>query len=300
MRHGARLLRAVGLASAVDAVKRRVRPVASSFTLDVRGLRMSGSSIGQLGQIRDWADGSKDGYMTEVFQCALEPGTAVIDVGAYLGYFTLLAARGVGVDGRVVAFEPHPDSRRALRENLAGNGVADRVVLIDKALAATPGTRSFFLDATDESESGLDPAHEGARAVRVDCARGDDVLAEDDVLDERRLRAVKIDVEGREVEVLESLRSTLTESRPALFVECNPEALARAGASSSRLLEAIAGLGFDASVINEDARCLEPVPADLERRIEPGGYVNLFCRASGQDPQPRGRPSAASWRPARC
>ena len=79
------------------------------------------------------------------------------------------------------------------------------------------------------------------------------------MLDERRLRAVKIDVEGREVEVLESLHSTLTESRPALFVECNPEALARAGASAARLLEAIAVLGFDASVINEDARCLEPV-----------------------------------------
>jgi FkbM family methyltransferase len=302
MRRCARLLRAVGLAAVVDAVKRRVRPVAAPFTLDVHGLRMSGSSIGQLGQIRDWADGSKDGYMTEVFQSALEPGTAVVDVGAYLGYFTLLAARGVGGQGRVVAFEPHPDSRRALRENVAGNGVADRVVLVDKAIAATPGTRSFFLDAEDESESGLDPAREGARAVRVDCARGDDVLAEDDVLDERRVGVVKIDVEGREVEVLESLGATLAGSRPTLFVECNPEALARAGATAAGLLEAIAELGLDAYVINEDVRSLEPVPADVERLIEPGGYVNLFCRPSrgAQDRRPRGRSSAASERSARC
>jgi FkbM family methyltransferase len=285
MRRSARLLRIVGLAVVVDAVKRRVRPVASPFMLDVRGLRMSGSSIGQLGQVRDWADGSKDGYMTEVFEWTLQPGMVAVDVGAYLGYFTLLAARGVGPEGRVVAFEPHPDSRRALRENLAGNGVADRVVLVGKAIAATPGTRSFFLDAADESESGLDRAGDGARVIRVDCARGDDVLAEHEVLDGRQVGLVKIDVEGRELDVLESLRATLTASRPTLFVECNPEALERAGASAARLLETIAELELDAYVIDEDARSLEPVPRDLERRIAPGGYVNLFCRASSAPPE---------------
>jgi FkbM family methyltransferase len=263
----------------VEAVKWRLRPVGSHFTLDVRGLAMGGSSIGQLGQVRDWADGSKDGYMTEVFEGALGPGGVVVDVGAYLGYFTLLGARRVGETGRVVAFEPHPGSRRVLRENLAVNGLADRVVVVGKAVAATPGTRSFFLDAADESESGLDRTGRPGREIEVDCVRGDDVLAAGDVLGGRRVDVVKIDVEGREVDVLDSLRATLAASRPALFVECNPEALGRAGSSAQRLLEDIAALGLLAYVIDEDARTLRPVSGDLPARIEPGGYVNLFCPA---------------------
>jgi FkbM family methyltransferase len=284
LRHAAGVMRSAGLGVVVDALKRRIRPVASDFTLDVRGLTMRGSSIGQLGQVRDWADGSKDGYMTEVFEGALRTGGVVVDVGAYLGYFTLLAARRVGETGRVVAFEPHPDSRRALRENLTANGFADRVAVVGKAIAATPGTRTFFLDGADESESGLDRTGRPARAVRVDCARGDDALPAGDVLGARRVDVVKVDVEGREIDVLDSLRGTLTSSRPALFVECNPEALGRAGASAERLLERIAELGLAAYVIDEDARSLRPVTNDLPTRIEPGGYVNLFCPASS-DPR---------------
>ena len=275
-----------GSPSVVDAVKRRVRPVASDFTLDVRGLRMSGSSIGQLGQIRDWADGSKDGYMTEVFQCALEPGTAVIDVGAYLGYFTLLAARGVGVDGRVVAFEPHPDTRRALRENLAGNGVADRVVARRQGARRDAGHTVLLprREPTRARAAWTPPTR--ARAPSAWTARGattssrSTTCSTSDACD-----AVKIDVEGREVEVLESLHcdahrvasrrsSSSATRRPSRVPERPPRAL----------LEAIAGSGFDAHVINEDARCLEPVPQTSSAGSSRADTSNLFCRASGQDP----------------
>ena len=57
------------------------------------------------------------------------PGDVFFDLGAYVGPFTLLAARLVGPEGRVVAFEPDPRARAVLERNLAANGVANVTVV---------------------------------------------------------------------------------------------------------------------------------------------------------------------------
>src|SRR5690606_2486426 len=64
-----------------------------------------------------WRDGCWEALESRVLRAALAPGDAVLDAGANIGYFTLLAARAVGVTGRVYAFEPEPDNHALLAAN---------------------------------------------------------------------------------------------------------------------------------------------------------------------------------------
>ena len=65
----------------------------------------------------------------------VQPNATVVDVGANVGYYTLLAARLVGPEGRVVAFEPNPVVRAQLERHVCDNGVQDRVSIEPTALA---------------------------------------------------------------------------------------------------------------------------------------------------------------------
>ena len=89
------------------------------------------------------------------------------------------------------------------------------------------------------------------------------------------LAAVKVDVEGAELRTLAGMESTLGRALPGLrlFVECNPDALRRAGSSPTELLERLTGLGFRVRVIDEASAQLAP-PNGLEQVT---GYVNLIC-----------------------
>jgi FkbM family methyltransferase len=84
-------------------------------------------------------DGYWEWWTTSFLARNLRRGEVVVDAGACIGYFTLLAAELVGAQGRVVALEPNPQSAALLRRNLALNGVAERVTVEEAALAPAGG-----------------------------------------------------------------------------------------------------------------------------------------------------------------
>ena len=147
----------------------------------------------------------------EAFRRHVGPGTVVWDVGANVGYFSLLAAR---LGGHVHAFEPVPESAARLRGNVAANGLEDRVEVHEAAVGATAG-RQPFLVVRDASWSHLADRgrHKATREERdVEVVRLDD-------LDLPPPDLVKIDVEGSEVAVLDGAARVLREHRPVLVVE---------------------------------------------------------------------------------
>src|SRR5262245_18954658 len=75
----------------------------------------------------------------EAVEQLLQPGMTVVDLGAHIGYFTLMSARLVGPNGRVYAFEPSPSSFLMLRKNISANGYDDRVSAVAEAVADAPG-----------------------------------------------------------------------------------------------------------------------------------------------------------------
>ena len=161
--------------------------------------------------------GSYEPEQTGLFQEWIRPGDAVLDVGAHVGYYTVLSAVLAGPAGRVLAFEPNPTNHGFLKRHLALNGCA-QVEVLQAAASDAAGTARF--DFGGGSGTGH-LAEQGA--LEVTTVRVDDVCAERGLSP----RAIKIDVEGAELRVLRGAETTLARARPVIFLSTHGAAVHR-------------------------------------------------------------------------
>ena len=152
--------------------------------------------------------GTYERESVETFAAAIQSGMTVWDVGANIGYYTLLARRLVGPAGQVVAIEPLPVNLAALRAHLALNGFGD-VDVVEAAAAATSGTARFRM--TDSPGEGY---FDGDGEIEV-------ATIALDTLTERLPHVVKIDVEGFADLVLRGADRIL-EHHPVILLATHP------------------------------------------------------------------------------
>lgn len=173
----------------------------------------------------------------------IAPGQTVVDVGAHIGVFSLMAARKVGPRGRVLSFEPSPRTLELLRRNLAANALP-WVKLHAVALAETEGSAELFVADDAEGNPAADTlsAVGGRKNVPVRLRRLDDVLAEEGVA---AIDHLKIDVEGAELRVLDGGPKALARTR-RVVMEIHPPRVDPA-AMRARLEAA----GFSCRVVSE-------------------------------------------------
>ncbi len=174
---------------------------------------------------------------TEMFKKVVKEGDIVVDLGANLGYFTLLAAKLVGPKGKVYAFEPEPINYSLLLQNIALNGY-DNVVPVPKAVSNVTGKVRFFLDKKDT----------GAHTIYQPSDKGDFIEVESVVLDEffkdknHPINVIKMDIEGAEMAALSGMNRIIRENENLkMFVEFYFHGIVRSGGSPQefirRLLE---------------------------------------------------------------
>ena len=143
----------------------------------------------------------------------IRPGEHLWDIGANVGLYTLYAALGDGVT--VSAFEPVASTFAHLSDNIALNGVADRVSAFCLALSATNGVAPLYLASTEAGMAmhaigepqNIKGRFNPAAKQCVMAIRGDDLIH---WLHLRRPDHLKIDVDGHELQVLQGLRATLS------------------------------------------------------------------------------------------
>lgn len=178
----------------------------------------------------------------EVTRCAqqrIRAGMRVWDIGADVGYFSLLFAGLAGPDGRVRAFEPIPKARVRLEENLRLNACAN-VEVESRALGCKPG--KFILEKPLEvSRINLEKTLPGPDDIEVQVVRGDDVFAESGW---PSLDVIKLDVEGAELEILRGLTGVLQRHHPALILEIHGPYLPMFGASGEEVVRWLQGQGY--------------------------------------------------------
>lgn len=169
----------------------------------------------------------------------LRQGDVVVDVGAFVGLYTVAAAKRVGPVGRVLAFEPDPANFLALCRHVRLNDVGDRVTAFQAAVGEADAEVLFQAGRGPESHV----VSSDTGAIRVPVVRLDSVLRDGAV------NVLKIDVEGYELAVLEGCAGLLADShrRPrAIYVELHPHGLGGSG-ESARLFELLAQSGYHVS-----------------------------------------------------
>jgi FkbM family methyltransferase len=271
--------RRVSLGTTIERLRLRALPKVTGNYLwvSVDGLRVYGTREHHV--MLYWlVRGKYERHTRALFEQAIRPGMHVLDLGAHIGYFTLLAARAVGSTGKVYSFEPDPANYKFLCHNIALNGMEGVVVPVPKAVTDSSGARPFFAHTKNSAASTFWGEGQPFDPLSIECTTIDDYIEEGEAI-----HVVKLDVEGAEVEALRGMRRTLTEARrTALFVECNPTALAAAGVSVRELLDELNALGFQVQLIDEKPRSLLPITSELLKPELADGrwYANLYCTRS--------------------
>ena len=193
----------------------------------------------------------------------LRPADRVVDCGAHVGLYSMLASRLIGPGGRVLALEPNPPTYALLCGNITANG-ADNVEA--RAVAFGPETGSHRMSAAageHAAYSSLVIDTPEGRAIDVPVVRGDRLVPE--VLGLGRVAFFKIDVEGYELEVWRGCRSCV-DRVDVVMVECTRDNLEPRGLKPADVFHAWEDDGFRFHRYDARANRLEPLdaPDDVE------------------------------------
>jgi len=157
---------------------------------------------------------------TDYLRRTLRPGDTFVDVGANVGYFSVLAAKLVGPTGTVIAVEPEARSLDLLHRNLARNGCHTAHV-IEAAAGATAGQVALALDEMNRGAHRIVDSGDLDAEVAVPCVVLDEVLP-------RKVDFVKVDAQGYDHEIVAGLARTIAANQQLrLLVELSRHELAR-------------------------------------------------------------------------
>ncbi|HYZ93731.1 MAG TPA: FkbM family methyltransferase [Actinomycetota bacterium] len=183
-------------------------------------------------------------HESRLVQRLLRPGDVFVDVGAHVGFFTLIGAARVGDDGHVYAFEPVPANystlERNIRQNNVGNVTVNRAAVTDRSGNVKLGLDEERLVGKSTGDFTIGGAYGPLDAQGVSL---DDYLAQ--VGESRPLRLVKMDVEGLEPQVLAGAERTLDAMTPdAILFEQNAALLRRRGHEADAVTSRLQDRGY--------------------------------------------------------
>ena len=180
----------------------------------------------------------------------VETGMNCIDVGANIGYMTLLMARCSGPDGRVFAFEALPRNAAALRENVELNGLRDRV-LIESLAVGAPGQRTVTLyEGASDFEASVSRTTHASTPLQVPCVDLDSYFAEGPAIG-----FLKMDIEGGEADAIQGMTGLLRRvPRPVCLIELH-------GAAGRSVIDVLRRSGY---------RVCDLAPETVAESLSPG------------------------------
>jgi len=192
--------------------------------------------------------GSYEPGVTAIFRRLLKPGMGVLDVGANIGYFSMLAASLVGPKGHVLAVEPNPQNMKLLEASRRANGFSQVTTAL---CAAARATGLLMLNASHSNGTTyalFDELDAMLSAQTVPAFRLDDLVGA-----ERPVDFLKIDVEGAEYNALDGFRAGLARCHPLIVSEFSPDFMKGiSGVAGEDYLRLLIAAGYALSVIHQD------------------------------------------------
>lgn len=214
------------------------------------------------GGARSYSAGIFEKDLAKLFTGIVREGMTIVDLGANIGYYTLVGSRVVGPTGRVYAFEPDPRNCAYLVRNVSANGCAN-VVAVQKAVSTRTGQEAFVLQEPGAGGSLAATVPQNAPSIVVHTVSLDDFFGQEGW---PAIDLVKMDIEGGEKAALEGMRE-LSKRNPALrlIMESNPGVMRHAGMRPEAIAGTLWDLGFRRGYI-------------IERRLKPFSIASAFPR----------------------
>jgi len=260
------------LARLVGAISRRLVLFTPGRIIEVEGVKMllSRDRVSlQIALSRAWEPRN-----TELIKSEIREGEVVVDIGAHIGYFTLILSRLVGPNGCVYAFEPDPDNFAILKRNVEMNGCKN-VVLEQKAVSDRAGQGVFVgwnlqgLESAETKESG--------ESKVVDTVVLDEYFRNES----RRISFIKIDVEGHELSALRGAQWILRETDGLrILTEFDSFRWGLVGIRPRAYLDFLSELGFDIFLVGSFKKgmvLIRDFDLLLSRFGQMGECLSLFC-----------------------
>ncbi len=173
-----------------------------------------------------------------------KPGAVIIDIGAHIGLFSIIAAQVTGKRGKLYAFEPAPGTFALLQQTVVINHEEQVIETIQKAVGKENGKITFFVsDNKADNSNSLVNYKEDRSLHGIDVA----VTSIDNFVKEKnisKLDFIKIDVEGAEYDTLQGAASTLKNLRPKCIVAIHPEPIAAKGDRLEDIYDFIVGCKY--------------------------------------------------------
>lgn len=202
------------------------------------------------------AMGMYEPFETQLFRETIKKNMVVIDIGANIGFFTVIAAQRVGVSGSVFAFEPEPTNFGFLKKTCEKNHFK-QVILDQRAISDTQGSSNLFITPENTGAYSLVDNRKTGSSISIKTETLDRVLASHSI---SSVDIIKMDIEGAEFNALKGMQTIINSSPDVImFTEFFPKAIRRFGNDPLTFLAMLQTLGFTLSIIDEDEKRLKPI-----------------------------------------
>ena len=265
----------------VKSVKNFMISHAKSDFAEIQGHKMFLGTKDSLGLS---IKGSYEELESKLVKKEIQKGNVVLDLGANIGYFTLLFAKLVGNEGKVFAFEPEPNNFALLKKNIEINGYKN-ITLENMAISNNVGKIKLYISNIRTGMHRIYPSHFCTKKfVEVKTTTLDEYFKNQDFIE--KISFIKMDVEGSELGILKGMKKIFEKNmKLKLLLEFVPSCIKEYGADPSELLKLLTDEGFQINyTIDEDQRLesvsnlnllLKKFDGDKFEKTPKG--TNLFC-----------------------
>lgn len=222
-----------------------------------------------------FSNGIYEPFETEIVKTEIRKGDIVLDIGANIGYYTLIFANLVGSEGKVFAFEPDPGNFALLEKNVEANGYHN-VILVNKAVSNKNGKIKLYLSDDIGDHRIYDPG-DGRKFVEIEAIRLDDYFKQGN----SRVNFIKMDIQGAEWEAIQGMNLLLQKNKDLkVITEFSPKLLRISGFKPEDYLGLLINHDFKLYHADERVQKIEPIniAEPLEKWMPSNrSYTNLLC-----------------------
>lgn len=213
---------------------------------------------------------------TRIARGSIKEGDTVIDIGANIGYYTLLFAKWVGPTGKVYAFEPEPTNFQLLEKNVKANNYKN-ITIFQKAVSDKNDKLSFYISDESSAANQLFKPQKFSQIIDVDSVKLDECLPIDE-----KINFIKLDIQGAEGTAIKGMNSILkNNSNTVIMQEWWPDAIKKYGMDSDEHLKILEKLGYSFYEIDGQNDKTNLITINQLMQKYPNEFfedINLLCK----------------------